>query len=131
MPNRLRHKQLHVRGSPNHETQWPCHGCGQIDGRKGRSGVECDSCKEWWHSSCAGIHVGPRTRRIQWNCPRCLAPPRLHTLPPLQLANPQQANPVPTRPSSVEPLVLHFTNFVKTGRPRPPSSNPRQQGHRL
>jgi hypothetical protein len=74
MPGRQKRKSAHARGSPNHETLWPCTGCGQVDGRKGRSGVQCIVCRKWWHSSCAGISTAHHSRSIGWSCPRCISP---------------------------------------------------------
>jgi hypothetical protein len=76
---RKKRQPSHARGSPNHETLWPCRGCGLIDGRKGRSGVECGSCGDWWHSSCAGLNISSRPRRVQWSCPRCSDPSHVTT----------------------------------------------------
>jgi hypothetical protein len=61
-------------GSPNHASKWPCSGCSRVDGRKGRSGVECDVCLAWWHASCAGVNLkstNATSSSVPWTCLRC------------------------------------------------------------
>ena len=58
------------RGFLSHPSLWPCAGCKKIDGRKGKNGIQCDDCDEWWHASCGNVELDSATQR-SWRCPRC------------------------------------------------------------